>query len=69
MLAPKNIHLRQHAVFLDWHILRVIVGFIYRLLNWDLLQRNDLCPADQLIAHVREEDEWNVPRVKVSRLN
>lgn len=69
MSAPKNIHLCPYAVFLDRHILRVIVGFFYRLLNRHQIQRNDLCPADQLIAPVRKEDEWNIPDVKISRLN
>lgn len=69
MSAPKNIHLLPYAVFLDRHILRVIVGFVYRLLNRHQLERNNLCPADQLVAPVRKEDERNIPSVMVSKLN
>ena len=52
MSAPKNIHLCPYAVFLDRHILWVIVGFFYRLLNRHQIQRNNLCPVDQLITRV-----------------
>lgn len=44
--TPKNVHLRPYTVFLDWHIVRVIICFINCQLHWHLAKRYNFGPTD-----------------------